>query len=241
MRFAASMSQLINPRRPYKLKDTCYINKIPCDKIKHAFEKAEVDFQGNFGDYVYHKVKKELQSLARMALDSVVKCEKEYKNKQPVIDSERQLAGKLLDGERWITAINTVIAFCDVEKGPPIRQPKVPQKRPAIEASPSAPPAKRQEHLLPDGQVNTLSQVIKTICIRNQDNRPTICFLYLGNPCLPESKRTKNYSTPGLLSHHFVKYSVCEEQLESKLVLINHAKRVHGTVSRRPLSALGPI
>ncbi|KAL4946937.1 hypothetical protein BDW69DRAFT_190709, partial [Aspergillus filifer] len=92
MRFAASMSRSIDPRRPYKLEDTRCVNEIPCvralqervserkqyrDKTKRAFEKAEVDFQRNFGDYAYHKeVKKELQSSARMALDSVVKCEK---------------------------------------------------------------------------------------------------------------------------------------------------------------------
>ncbi|KAL4958922.1 DUF3435 domain-containing protein [Aspergillus stella-maris] len=338
MRFAASMSRSIDPRRPYKLEDTRCVNEIPCvralqervserkqyrDKIKRAFEKAEQDFQQNFGDYAHHKkVKKKLRSSARMALDNVVKCEKEftrankrhgvaqrifrnewqrqrnrlvrenlerYKNEQPVIDSERQLAGKLLDGEvkgalertgymtpqhmilidtiltipgstvekeyqRRIAAIHAVIAFCDVEEGPPMRQPKVTQKRPAMEASPSAPPAKRQERPSLDGKVDTLSQAIETICIKNRDDRPTICFLCLGNPCMPESKRTKNYGTPGSLSRHFVdihvkpypkdirvKCSVCEEQLESKSALMNHAERVHGTVSRRPLSALGPI
>ncbi|KAL4934749.1 hypothetical protein BDV06DRAFT_229530 [Aspergillus oleicola] len=123
-----------------------------------------------------------------------------------------------------------------------------------MEALPSAPPAKRQECVLPDGQNDALSQAIESICIKNLDHQPTICFLCLGNSRMPESKRTKNYGTPGLLTRHFVdihvkpypkdirvQCSICKEQLESKLVLINHAERVHGTVSRRPLSALGPI
>ncbi|KAL4950839.1 hypothetical protein BDW69DRAFT_186978 [Aspergillus filifer] len=338
MRFAASMSRSIDPRRPYKLEDTSCVNQIPrvralqeqvCerkqhrDKMKRAFETAERDFQQNFGDYSHLKqIKKGLQYPTRQALDSVARREKEYtrakkrhcraqrlsrnewqrqrnrlvrenleryKNEQPVIDSERQLAGKFLDEgvkgalertgymtpqhmilidiiltmpgstaekeyQRRIAAINAVIAFCDVEEGPPTRQPKVTQKRTAMEALPSAPPAKRQERPSPDGQVNTLSQAIETICIKNRDDRPTICFLCLGNPCMPESKRIKNYGTPGSLSRHFVdihvkpypkdirvKCSVCEEQLESKSALMNHAERVHGTVSRRPLSALGPI
>ncbi|KAL3429358.1 hypothetical protein BDV09DRAFT_190204 [Aspergillus tetrazonus] len=90
-------------------------------KIKHAFKKAGQDFQQNFGNYVqYKEVKKELLPPTCQALDSVTKCKKEYtqasqrhygaqrvfqnkiwkdKNKQPVIDSERQLSGRLLDSE----------------------------------------------------------------------------------------------------------------------------------------------
>ncbi|KAK1146187.1 hypothetical protein N8T08_003277 [Aspergillus melleus] len=87
-----------------------------------------------------------------------------YKNEQPVIDSERQLSGKLVDEEvigalkrtgymapqhmllidtiltmpgstvekeyqRRISALNAVIAFCDVEEGSPTRRPNVSQKR----------------------------------------------------------------------------------------------------------------
>jgi hypothetical protein len=33
MRFAASMSRLIDPRRPYKLEDTSYVNNIPRVRI----------------------------------------------------------------------------------------------------------------------------------------------------------------------------------------------------------------
>ncbi|KAL4865177.1 hypothetical protein BDV12DRAFT_175034 [Aspergillus spectabilis] len=338
MRFAASMSRSIDPRRPYKLEDTRCVNEIPrvrslqkrvCErkqyrnKMKQAFETAERDFQQNFGDYLQQKkLKEELQRPARQMLDGVMKREKEYtranqrhcraqrvfwnewqrqrnhlvrenleryKNEQPVIDSERQLAGKLLDEEvkgalertgyispqhmilmdtvltmpgstvekeyqRRIAAINAVIAFCDVEEGSPTRRPNATQKRCAIEALPSAPQAKRQECPSTNRQMTTLSQAIASVCIKALDERPTICFLCLGNPRMPEQKRCKNYGTPGSLTRHFldihvirypkdirVKCSICKEELESKSALMNHAERVHGIVSRRPLSALGPI
>lgn len=263
MRFAASMSRSIDPRRPYKLEDTSCVNRIPrvralqkrvCerkqhrDKMKRAFETAERDFQQNFGDYSHlKKLKNRLQHPARQALDSVARREKEYtrankrhcraqrlirnewqrqrnhlvrenleryKNEQPVIDSERQLAGKLLDEEvkgalertgymtpqhmilmdtiltvpgstvekeyrRRIAAINAVIAFCDVEEGPPTIQPKVTQKRPAMEALPSAPLAKRQERASPDGRNDTLSQAIESICVKTRnDGRRFVFFVW---------------------------------------------------------------
>ncbi|EAW17037.1 DUF3435 domain-containing protein [Aspergillus fischeri NRRL 181] len=338
MRFAASMSQSINPRRPYKLEDTSVVNKVPrvCelqkrfnerkevrDKMKRAFEMAERDFQQKFGDYLQQwKVKQELQRPARQALDIVERWERKYmratqrhsqaqrvarnewqrqrnrlvrenleryKNKQPVIDSERQLAGKVVDEEvmgalertgymtpqhmilidtiltmpgstvekeyqRRIAAINAVFAFCDVEEGSPTRRPKTTQKRRAMDDLPSAPPAKRQECPSPKEEKTTLSHAIASVCIKARHERPTICFLCLGNPRLPERERVKNFRTPGSLGRHFVdihvipypkdmrvKCSICREELESKSALMNHAETVHGTVSRRPLSALGPI
>ncbi|KAL2802972.1 hypothetical protein BJX63DRAFT_90216 [Aspergillus granulosus] len=338
MRFAASMSRSIDPRRPYKLEDTSCVNNIPrmqtlqtrvCerkqhrDKMKRAFETAEQDFKRNFGDYQKQKkVKKELPPPTQQALDHVAKCEEQYrgadrrhrraqrvtrnewqrqrnrlvrenleryKNEQPVIDCERQLAGKFLDEEvkgalertgymtpqhmilidnvlsmpgsttekeyqRRIAAINAVIAFCDVEEGSPTRRPNAAQKRPAMDALPSAPSAKRQKYLLPAKQNTSLSQAIESVCIKGKEGRPTVCFLCLGNPQMPEYERFKSYNTPGSLTRHFVaihvapypkdmrvRCSICREDLESKAALMNHAERVHGTVSRRPLSALGPI
>jgi hypothetical protein len=71
---------------------------------------------------------------------------------------------------------------------------------------------------------------------------------------MPEHERSKDYYTPGLLTYYFinihvipypkdmrVKCSIYKEDLESKSALMNHTKRKHGTISRRPLSALGPI
>ncbi|PKX91173.1 uncharacterized protein P174DRAFT_434229 [Aspergillus novofumigatus IBT 16806] len=155
---------------------------------------------------------------------------------------------------RRIAAINAVTAFCDVEEGSPTRRPNITQKRRALDVLPSAPPAKRQESTSFEEQKTTLSQAIASVCIKARRERPNICFLCLGNPRMPERERVKDFGTPGSLGRHFVdfhairypkdmrvKCSICKEELESKSALMNHAERVHGTVSRRPLSALGPI
>ncbi|KAF7174465.1 hypothetical protein CNMCM6106_008809 [Aspergillus hiratsukae] len=88
MRFAASMSRSIDPRRPYKLEDTSVVNKVSrmrdlqqrvCERKQLRDEKKRA-FQQNFGDYLQQKkVKKELQRPARQALDGVERLEKEYK------------------------------------------------------------------------------------------------------------------------------------------------------------------
>jgi hypothetical protein len=338
MRFAASMSRSIDPRRPYKLEDTSCVNNIPRmrtlqtrvgerkqyrDQMKRAFEMAERDFGRNFGEYQNQKkMKKDLPPPARQALDHVAKREEEYsgadrrhrraqrvtrnewqrqrnrlvrenlvryKNEQPVIDCERQLAGKFLDDEvkgaleqtgymtpqhmilidnvlsipgstiekeyqRRIAAIKAVVAFCDVEEGSPTRRLNAAQKRPAMDALSSAPSAKRQNCLSPTKQNASLSQAIASVCIKDKEDRPTVCFLCLGNPQMPEYERFKSYNTPGSLTRHFVaihvvphpkdlrvRCNICKEDLESRAALMNHAEKAHGTVSRRPLSALGLI
>ena len=339
MRFAASMSRSIDPRRPYKLDDTSCVNKVPrvrslhghvrgrkllWNKKKGAFEAAEREFQQTFGAELRQRATAELPRPACRALKGVKKCEKEcaranqryqraqrefrnewqrqrnrlvrenlerYKDEQPVIDSERQLAGKLVDEEvmgalertgymtpqhmmlidtvltmpgstiekeyqRRIAAINAVIAFCDVEEGSPTRRPIATQKqkRCATDALQSISPAKKQAFLSSGERGNPICQAIASVCIKNSKERPTICFLCLGTPLLPEHERLKNYKTPGSLSRHFVdrhikaypksmrvKCDVCNKELEHKAALMNHAEGVHGIVSRLPLSALGPI
>ncbi|KAJ5346763.1 uncharacterized protein N7506_000016 [Penicillium brevicompactum] len=66
------------------------------------------------------------------------------------------------------------------------------------------------------------------------------------------SERLRMYKNSGSLSRHFVskhvkpfsndmrcECSICGEKLESKSMLLNHAERVHGTVSRSSKTALG--
>ncbi|GFF59263.1 LOW QUALITY PROTEIN: hypothetical protein IFM46972_11333 [Aspergillus udagawae] len=169
-----------------------------------------------------------------------------------LIDTILTMPGSAVEKEyrRRIAGINAVTAFCDVEEGSHTRQPNITQKHRALDVLPSAPPAKRQECTSFKEQKTTLSQAIASVCIKAQRERPTICFLCLGNPCMPEHERVKNFGTPGSLGRHFVDFHairypkdmrICKEELESKSALMNHAERVHGTVSRRPLSALGPI
>jgi hypothetical protein len=52
------------------------------------------------------------------------------------------------------------------------------------------------------GLANPLSLAIASI---KADKRPKICFLCLGNPLLAMDKRVKEYATPSSLSRHFLR------------------------------------
>lgn len=239
---------------------------------------------------IYQRAQREFRNEWQRQRNQLVRENLErYKNEQPVIDSERQLTGKLVDEEvmgalertgymtpqhmifidtvltmpgstvekeyqRRIAAINAVIAFCDVEEGAPTRRPNVAQKRRAVDTLPSAPPAKRQEHPSFDEAEIDLRQAMALVCIKNPDERPTICFLCVSNPKLPTKERLRVHKTPGSLTRHFidkhikrfpkemrVKCDICNQELKHKSDVMNHAEMVHGIVSHRPLSALGPI
>lgn len=211
-----------------------------------------------------------------------------YKNEQPVIDSERQLSGKMVDEdvkialentgymtpqhmmlidtvltmpgktiekeyERRIAAINAVIAVCDAEESAPSR-PLMTQKRSAqsVDMLPTAHVHKRQKPATADKENDAFSQALASVCVKSPEERPTICFICLGNSMQPQSERLRKFKNSGSLSRHFVNkhikpYSndmhrectICGEQLESKSALLNHAQRKHGIVSCLPLPALG--
>jgi Protein of unknown function (DUF3435) len=157
-----------------------------------------------------------------------------YKNEQPVIDSERQLSGRVVDEEvigalkrmgymtpqymivldailtmpgatieeeyrRHIAAINAVAVFCDVEEGTSSRQAVLSQKRPAIDGSPST-HVKRRECLPEAEDAIALRQAIASVQVDSLAQRPTICFLCVGDPILLLGERTTRYKTPGSLS-----------------------------------------
>jgi hypothetical protein len=172
-----------------------------------------------------------------------------------LIDSVLTMPGTTIEKEyeRRISAIHAVIAVCDVEEGAPSR-PRASQKRSvdAVDIPPAAPLPKRQKSTPSDKSDDTFSQAVASVCVESTDERPTICFICLGNPGLPEGKRLTRYKNPGSLSRHFVdrhikpfpndmhcECNICGEKLMSKSGLLNHAQRVHGTVSCLPLPALG--
>ena len=172
-----------------------------------------------------------------------------------LIDSVLTMPGTTTEKEyeRRIAVINAVIAVCDAEEGAPSR-PRAPQKRPAdaIDTPPAAPLPKRQKSTPSDKNDDTFSQAIASICVKCPKERPTICFICLGNARLPECNRLQTYKNPGSLSRHFVnkhikpfpndmhcECNICREKLMSKSGLLNHAERLHGTVSCLPLPALG--
>ena len=210
-----------------------------------------------------------------------------YKNEQLVVDSERQLSGKVVDEEvlvklertgyiipqyitlidtiltilgttiekeykRRIAAINAVIAVCNIEEGVPSRS-RVARKRSANTGDmlPTTPLPKRQNSTPSAESDDAFSKAIASVCVKSLEERLTICFICLGTPRLLQSERLRIYKNSGSLSRHFVSKHIkpfsndmrcecfiCGEKLELKSMLLNHAERVHGTVSRSSKTAL---
>ncbi|OAT08575.1 hypothetical protein BDBG_17071 [Blastomyces gilchristii SLH14081] len=261
---SASLSRTVRKRRESQEKSVKKLHQ----KFDHADEQ-------------YDRSRRQKHRLIRENLE-------QYKNEQPVINSEQQLAGKVVDKEvmgalqhtgymtmqhmtlidsiltmpgttvkkeyeRRIAAINAVIAVCDAEEGAPSR-PGASQKHPvnAVDILPAAPLPKRQKSTPSDKSDDTFSRAVASVCVKSLEERPKICFICLGNARLPEGERLRMYKNPGSLSRHFVnkhikpfpndmhcECQVCGEKLISKSGLLNHAERVHGTVSCLPLPALG--
>jgi hypothetical protein len=157
--------------------------------------------------------------------------------------------------ERRIPAINAVIAVCDAEEGAPTR-PCAPQNpsADAVDMPPAAPLPKRQNSTPSNKRDDTFSRAIAPVCVKCPEERPTICFICLSNAgvWLPEGKRLQTYKNPGSLNRHcfnkhikpfpndmYCECNVCGRKLISKSGLLNHAQRVHGTVSCLPSPVLG--
>lgn len=162
-----------------------------------------------------------------------------YKNEQPVIDSERQLPGKMVDEEfkialentgymtpqhmalidtvlampgattekeyeRRIAAINAVIAACYAEEDAPSRSRTQKRSADPVESSSADDPVpKRQKSVTSEDDV--FSQAIASVCVKSPEERPTICFICLGNSMLLRNERVRKFKNSGSLSRHFVK------------------------------------
>lgn len=109
MRFSSSMSRSIDPRRPYKPteEDINVINMLPrvcalqdlTQKRKQARDTCIAKPKKyEQADEKYRHVLRELRNEKQRQRNRRVRENLErYKNEQPVIDSERQLAGKVVD------------------------------------------------------------------------------------------------------------------------------------------------
>jgi hypothetical protein len=150
--------------------------------------------------------------------------------------------------QQRIAAINAVVAFSFVQEGPPSR-PILSRKR-SVGDDAQSPPAKR--NVCQQEDETTLVRAITLVQISSSKERPTVCFLCVGDPTLPMKMRTWNYKTPGSLTRHMenkhikppwpeggkVQCNVCKVELERKAALLNHAESKHGTVSRKCFSIL---
>jgi hypothetical protein len=239
MRFACSMSRSIDPRRPWKLttKQSASINNVPCIvKLTRRVNKLSGAPKGSPKEENYRKacrrLRNEKQRQRRLLLVEIVD---RFKKEQPVIDSERQLSGKVVDEDtrgalersdqmtpEQLLLIDAILTL------PETTLEREYQRRiAAINAittycgveegtpyrhGPRGRPAKstvpvitKAANLAPSASDITLSNAILSI---KTDKRPTKCFLCLGNPALTLQERVTSYATPGSLSRHFLRRHV---------------------------------
>lgn len=279
MRFACSMSRSIDPRRPWKLttKQSTSVNRLPCivKLIERAKKFAEAPLDSHSKEKHQKACRRVTNEKQRQRRKLLVQIVDRFKKEQPVIDSERQLSGKVVHEEtrealqrsdqmtpeqlllidsiltlpetslekehqRRITAIKAVTAYCGVEEGTPCRRVQIGQFANDMTVKPEKVIA-----LASDSILNRAVLSIKT------DKRPTMCFLYVGNPNLTMRERVVSYTNPGSLSRHFlrkhvkklekgnhVECRICNISLKDRIALLIHAEKSHGTISRGPAEKL---
>lgn len=106
-------------------------------------------------------------------------------------------------------------------------------------------PAKRQRLSMADNTNEQLSHAIKSVQTKSSEQRPTVCFVCVGNPSIPLKERITKYATTGSLTRHYlrkhvnppwssygVECHVCGKPLQNKKDLLSHAEDAHGTVVR---------
>jgi hypothetical protein len=102
MRFASSMSRSIDPRRPYKSVDSSIVNEIPRVRAlqKAVEQRKQIRQNSPHAERRYQRALRELRNEKQQQRNWLLRQNLErYKDEQPVMDSERQLAGKMVDGE----------------------------------------------------------------------------------------------------------------------------------------------
>lgn len=200
----------------------------------------------------------ELQ-LSGLKFSEEVKCTLDLEDDMPpiqkrLVETIMTLPGTTLEEEfsRRNAAIDVVAAYCKFQEGGTVArsQARLPYARTwrisAKETCPQLAAAATENEAL---SVATLS-VFK-------EERPTICFLCLGEEGLPFQRRTKSFASPGDLTKHFkrkhlanlkeedlcsfgdwygkeeqgLECKVCQMPLRNKTHLQNHAESIHGTIS----------
>lgn len=186
------------------------------------------------------------QTRALSALESTGCLTAEWK---AVIDVMITMPGATIEAEtqRRIKAISAVTAFCGVAEGRPVPRRTNTSRRPTGDITDSPRPTKRPRQPIEDTEEDTdilLERAIESVRVKSKRERPTICFLCVGNSKLPLTDRIYDYATPGSLTRHFQRRHtklqwpaggtdchVCsKEPLQQKSDLLNHAISAHGTV-----------
>lgn len=231
------MSRSIDPRRPRKLttEQSLSVDRLPCVvKLNRRIAKLSGALRDSKGEEKYQKVRRRLQSekqrQRRLLLADLVD---RFKKEQPVIDSERQLSGKVVDEDKrdalersdqltpeHLLLIDAILTLLETTLENETRR-----RIAAINAITAycgveeGPPPRRIQLGRPvkdDSLVVTkaeepdaLNQAIRSI---EGKKRPTKCFVCLRNPALTLRERVASFATPGSLSSHFLRKRVSKLQ-----------------------------
>lgn len=237
-------------------------------------DRLKQHLKGRTSDHpIYQKLNKRITSeRERLRAALLVEIQKRYEIEGPVRAIEQQLAGvkvgkepKILsyfsedtlpeqrrlietmilappaetieaERQRRDDAINAVTAYCKIEEG-------------SMFAGRKRSGGRRKDTVVrregrPLSEAEALKAAMLSVYIKHPAERPTICFLCLGNEQSPFGDRTYSFSRPGDLSKHFKKKhllllkenkdpecKLCKMTLENETHFRNHAATIHGTIS----------
>lgn len=237
-------------------------------------DRLNTRLKGKASDHpIYQKLNKRITSereQLRAAL--LAEIQKKYEIEGPIRAIEQQLAGikvskepkilsyfsedtlpeqrrlietmilappaKTIEAERQRRddAINAVTAYCKIEEGDMCGgRKRSGGRRKAVVVKKEDPPSPEDE---------ALKAAMLSVYVKNPQERPTVCFMCLGNESAPFGVRVYSFSRPGDLSKHFKKKhltrveegedpecKLCKMSLDHLMHLQSHAARIHGTIS----------
>ncbi len=216
------------------------INDLLCIvKLAQRTGKLSGAPEGSPGEEKYleacRRLRNEKQRQRRLLLLEIVD---RFKKEQPVIDSERQLSGKVVNEDtcgalersdemtpEHLLLINAILTLPETSLERECQRRiaaihavtaycGVEEGQPCGRGRRGRPPKGKTFSVVraadqPHSAVNiALSQAISSVKTDKTDKRPTICFLCLGNPALPIRERVVSFATPGSLSRHFLRKHV---------------------------------
>jgi len=245
---------------------------IICSLLQYR-ERLKRRLKGRTNHPKYQELNKRIASeKERLRAALLTEIQEKYEREEPVRTIERQLAGVKLDRtskavsyfskdtlpeqrrlietmilappgatleeeqQRRDNAVNAVTAYCKIEEGDMCEGRKRSGGRPKRVVTKTKEPSSPEDE--------ALKAAMLSVYIKDPKERPTACFMCLGNEHAPFYVRVYSFSSPSDLSKHFKKKhlkkveegeapqcKLCNMCLNHKMHLQNHALRIHGTVS----------
>jgi len=271
MRAACTMSRTIDHRRPRRLtpEQSASVNNHPAVlSLLRRREQLKIILQNPTKHPKYQNVNRKInRERQRQRYTLFQKVKERWKFEQPVRDVEAQLAGIETENDSEVVhgpmlpeqkelvevilsrpgrnleeelsrrnmAIRAVTRYCRIEEG------GMNPSRLKRSSSRITPPKKTEDvpRLVLDERALEAAKIIVY-----KEERPTICFVCLGNEKLPTEQRMYSFYTPWDLSKHFkrkhlansresesLKCHLCRVDLDNKMHWQRHAYDVHGTIS----------